>query len=132
MIGLGIGLLSLLPFVGILDTTDFRKLNFVGPLCRHLASDEFCNRRRQTLWNDHDRLATRTKGRFILRDRFVFSLFFVMLQDGSHSCFIPTCGKLVLLCHHFFPIRLVMPSSPSWAWFSPVSWHAGQAHGAPG
>ena len=29
MIGLGIGLLSLLPFVGILDTTDFKKLNFL-------------------------------------------------------------------------------------------------------
>jgi hypothetical protein len=53
------------------------------------------------LWYDHDGLTACTERCLILGDRFVFSLFFVMLQYSPHPRFIPTCGKPIPLCHLF-------------------------------
>ena len=41
--------------------------------------------------------------RFVFGDRFLFCLFFVMLQDGPHPRFIPTSRKPIPLYHSFLP-----------------------------
>src|SRR5690242_15026066 len=76
----------------------------VGPLSKNhglLTTYESCNRRHQASRYDHDGLTACTERCLILGDRFVFSLFFVMLQYSPHPRFIPTCRKPIPFCHLF-------------------------------
>src|SRR5438477_9943601 len=76
-------------------TSSWRPTSLVKASCAPTLAEHSPNRRDQFGRNDHDGLPLGVKRRFILGNRFVLGLLFVVFQDLADSFFITPARELL-------------------------------------